>query len=69
MKKNTPCLVLPLPDELSDESAYQLCELLEQLRVAFESHYAGQLHRYLHDRYLTAQLPFQWITDEEEPPF
>jgi hypothetical protein len=33
--------MLPLSEELSDESAYQLCELLEQLRLAFESHYAG----------------------------
>ena len=69
MNKDKPCLVLPLPEELCDESAYQLCELIEQLRLAFESHYAGQLHRYLHDRHLTAQLPFQWPTDEEQPPF
>ena len=66
---NKPCVVVPLPDELSDESAYQLCELLEQLRLALESRYAGQLHRYLHDRHSSAQLPFQWPTDDDEPPF
>lgn len=69
MNKDQPCLILPLPEELSDESAYQLCELLEQLRLAFESHYTGQLHRHLNECHSSAQLPFDWPMDDEEPPF
>ena len=35
-----------LPQDLSDEAAFALCELLNQLAMAFESRYYAQLLRY-----------------------
>ena len=35
-----------LPEELSDETAFALCELLNELAQAFESRYYHQLIRY-----------------------
>jgi len=44
---NDPCAPhLPLPQGLSDEAAAQLLEYLYEFARAFESYYAGQLHRY-----------------------
>ena len=37
---------LPLPEYLSDEAAYALCEVLMELALACESRYFDQLRRY-----------------------
>jgi len=39
-------LILNNPPELSDEAASQFLDLLYELTVALENHYAGQLRRY-----------------------
>ena len=45
---NLPCL--PLPDELSDEAAAQLSEILNDLVFAFDGHYFAQIRRYYDER-------------------
>ena len=41
---------LPIPHELSDEAAAQLCELLNDLAFAFEGQYFAQIRRYYDER-------------------
>ncbi len=64
MNHQLPPLVA-LPNELSDEAVATLLEFLYQLTDAFESAYAGQLHRYYRrpDDERTDPLP------ERDPPF
>jgi len=38
-----------LPEEISDESAYHLVNLFIDLATTLESHYFGQIHRYLQE--------------------
>ena len=45
---NLPCL--PLPDELSDEAAAQLSEILNDLVFAFDGLYFAQIRRYYDER-------------------
>ena len=45
---NLPCL--PLPDELSDEAAAQLSEILNDLVFVFDGHYFAQIRRYYDER-------------------
>ena len=45
---NLPCLLLP--DELSDEAAAQLSEILNDLVFAFDGHYFAQTRRYYDER-------------------
>ena len=45
---NLPCL--PWPDELSDEAAAQLSEILNDLVFAFDGHYFAQIRRYYDER-------------------
>ena len=40
--------VITLPEELPDEAAAKLLELLYELANLIETNYAGQLHRYYH---------------------
>ena len=40
--------VVAVPEGLSDEAAAQLLEFLYDFARVFETHYAGQLHRYYH---------------------
>ena len=40
------CLHSLLPEEISDEAAYQLTEFLYELAIAVESHYIEQLRPY-----------------------
>ena len=56
---------LALPDELSDETVAALLELLLDLALELESHYAGQLHRYYH----RDDLRQQPLWPDDEPPF
>jgi len=57
--------VITLPDDLSDEAAARMLELLSELARLLEHHYAAQLLRYYHrpDR-RQADL---W--QEQDPPF
>ncbi len=64
MDINNPPL-LALPDNLSDEAAARLLDLLYEIAHLIEEHYAGQLHRYYH-RPDHRQLD---IWDERDPPF
>ena len=41
--------LFPILPELSDEAAYTLSEFLHELALTFESHYAAQIRRYLHE--------------------
>ncbi len=41
--------LFPILPELSDEAAYTLSEFLHELALTFESHYIGQIRRYLHE--------------------
>ena len=45
MRSHDMLIVTP-PRELSDEAASELLELLHQLAVQFENHYAAQIRRY-----------------------
>ena len=56
---------LRFPDDLSDEAAAAFLSFLYELANAFESQYAGQLHRYYHDTD-HRQTDF-W--DYSDPPF
>ena len=42
-------LLRSLPEELSDEAAAHIVELLHDLTDAFECHYFAQVRRYYHD--------------------
>jgi hypothetical protein len=68
MKRHTVILPFILP-RLSDHAAAQLVELLHQLLVGIEHHYAEQVHRY-HKRqrniHLDRQPPPSILSD---PPF
>lgn len=57
--------VIALPDELSDEAAAKMLELLYELAHLFETHYAGQLHRYYH---CTDERQAD-LWEEQDPPF
>ena len=57
--------LIALPEELSDEAAAMLLELLYEASSALENHYAGQLHRYYHR---TDPRQHQ-LWDERDPPF
>jgi len=57
--------LLRFPEELSDEAAASILAFLYELANAFESQYAGQLHRYYHDSD-HRQADF-W--DDSDPPF
>lgn len=46
---NPTDLISFLPDELSDESAYHLVDFFFKLTAALESHYFGQMQRYVRD--------------------
>ncbi len=41
--------LFPILPELSDEAAQALSEFLHELALTFESHYAAQIRRYLHE--------------------
>ena len=41
---------LPWPDEISDEAAAQLSEILNDLVFAFDAHYFAQIRRYYDER-------------------
>ncbi len=43
--KKPPLLRLSFPPDLSDEAAYEILEFLEQLTLAFEERYYGQIIR------------------------
>ncbi|HLB58452.1 MAG TPA: hypothetical protein VJL60_06525 [Gammaproteobacteria bacterium] len=38
-----------LPDEISDEAAYEIVEILQHLAVAVESYYYGKIKRHISD--------------------
>ena len=57
--------VITLPDELSDEAAAQMLELLYEIVRIVEHHYAGQLLRYYHRP--DERQPDLW--EEQDPPF
>ncbi len=58
-------LIVNLPPELSDEAASELLELLHELAVQFENHYADQIrrHRYPVDHRQCDLWP------DQDPPF
>jgi len=57
--------VITLPDDLSDEAAARMLELLYELARLLEHHYAGQLLRYYHRP--DQRQPDLW--DGQDPPF
>ena len=57
---------LRFPDQLSDEAAAAFLAFLYDLAHAFESHYAGQLHRYYHD---ADHRQTDFFQDYADPPF
>jgi len=57
---------IPFP-KLSDESAWEIYDYLRCLVEAFESHYGGQIRRYLQN-HEKAQIP-DWMIEENEVPF
>lgn len=68
MKPHTVILPFLLP-RLSDHAAAQLVELLHQLLVGIEHHYAEQVHRYhrrQHQIRQDRQLP---PSNLDDPPF
>jgi hypothetical protein len=54
-----------LPTELSDESAAQLFDILSQITLALEHHYADQILRYHHPP--DDRQPDLW--HDQDPPF
>jgi hypothetical protein len=68
MNEEPPALLLPLPSDLSDEAAWVLFELLQELPLAFERQYSSQLRRYAQARWPAEESPqAPWMTDD--PPF
>lgn len=59
-------LVLP---ELPDEAAVALHELLHELALAIDSHYATQLQRHLRAHPLPPDAPPELDWDDDGPPF
>ena len=57
--------VITLPDDLSDEAAARMLEVLHDITRILERHYAGQLLRY-HHRPDERQLD---LWSERDPPF
>ena len=58
-----------LPEELSDESAYQLVTFFENLTSMLESHYFAQMQRYQKCSELPKELPayLQKLSDNDSP--
>ena len=46
MMDEQPPLDFTFTPNLSDEAAYEICEFLQALSLAFEAHYFGQIHRH-----------------------
>ena len=68
MNEDPPNLLASLPTDLSDEAAWVLFELLQELPLAFECQYSRQLRRYARARWPAEKPPeAPWITDD--PPF
>ena len=61
--------LFPILPELSDEAAFALSEFLHELALTFESHYAGQLRRYLHEHKPPANAPPNPDWDGHGTPF
>jgi hypothetical protein len=68
MNHDPPTRLLPLRTDLSDEAAWVLFELLQELPLAFERQYSSQLRRYAQARWPDEEPPeAPCITDD--PPF
>lgn len=61
--------LFPILPELSDEAALALSELLHELALAFESHYAAQIRRHLHEYSPPTHSPPEPDWDDDGPPF
>lgn len=57
--------LIPLPNDLSDEAAAKLLDVLHQIVRILEHHYAGQLLRYDH----RPDKRQQTLWPERDPPF
>lgn len=68
MKRDTVLLPLRLPC-LTDKSAAQLVELLQQLIAAFEHHYGAQIHRYHRQQRDLHQARKSQPSSPNDPPF
>ncbi len=61
--------LFPVLPELSDEAAYALSEFLHELALIFESHYAGQIRRYLYAQSAPSNPLTEPDWDDDETPF
>jgi hypothetical protein len=61
--------LFPILPELSDEAALALSELLHELALAFESHYAAQIRRHLLEHSPPANVPPEPDWDKDGTPF
>lgn len=56
-------MVIPLPANISDESAAVLCDFLAEFSMAIDSHYLGQIRRHrAKNRPPLADPERPWIT-------
>ena len=61
--------LVPILPELSDEAAVALSEFLHELALTFESHYAGQIRRYLHEYSAPPKALTEPDWDDDSTPF
>ena len=61
--------LFPVLPELSDEAAVALYELLHELALVVENHYAAQIRRYLHEYSPPPDGPPEPDWDDDGPPF
>jgi ketol-acid reductoisomerase len=61
--------LFPVLPEVSDEAAVALFELLHELALVFESHYAAQIQRHMRQHSPPANAPPEPDWDEHGPPF